>query len=107
MTKTGTGCSLFDLEGKIISKITDRDSAIRLKEIIVSTIGAHISDIGSIYYDYALAVDSLKFYDSKVIPSISLDCIPQGVSNVHFSVDFSNVVDVDRDSMNGLLHRSL
>lgn len=107
MTKTGTGCSLFDLEEKIMSKISDRDSAIRLKEIIVSTIGAHLSEIGSVFYDYAQAVDSLKFYDYKVVPSISLDCIPQGVSNVHFSVDFSNVVDVDRDSMNGLLHRSL
>ena len=107
MTKTGIGCSLFDLEEKIISKIKDSDSAIRLKEIIVSTIGLHLSEISTIYYDYAQAVDSLKFYDYKVVPSISMDCIPQNVSNVHFTVDFSNVVDVERDSMNGLLHGSL
>ena len=107
MVKTGVGCSLFDLEEKIINKIKDRDSAIRLKEVIVSTIGTHLSEISSIYYDYMQSVDSLKFYDYKDVPSISLDCIPQGVSNVHFSVDFSNVVDVERDSMKGLLHGSL
>ena len=107
MTKTGVGCSLFELEDKIISKIKNRDSAIRLKEIIVSTIGLHLSEISAIYYDYAQAVDSLKFYDYKVVPSISVDCVPQGVSDVHFSVDFSNIVDVERNSMDGLLHGSL
>ena len=75
--------------------------------MIVSTIGTHLSEISSICYDYMQSVDSLKFYDYKDIPSISPDCIPQGVSNVHFSVDFSNVIDVERSSMKGLLHGSL
>lgn len=107
MTKTGAGCSLFDLEEKILNKIKDRESAIRLKEMIVSTIGIHLSEISSICYDYMQAVDSLKYFDYKDVPTISLDCIPQGVSNVHFSVDFSNIVDADRNAMKSMLHGSL
>lgn len=107
MVKTGIGHSIFELEKSIISKLKQNDSVVKLKEMILKTLGIKIEDASNVYYDYSLAVDSLKFYDYRDIPSINVKDIPQNVSGVHFISNLSNVSEKNRESMNCLLHKSL
>jgi hypothetical protein len=46
------------------------------------------------FFDYNLAMDSLTYYDSKVIPSIDINSIPAAVSSVHFRSDLSDVPSI-------------
>ncbi len=107
MIKTGVGCSIFDLEKNITEKLNQNDSIIKLKEMILKTLGIKSENASTVYYDYSFSVESLKFYDYRDIPSISIKDIPANVSGVHFVSDLTSVADVNRDSMIGLLHESL
>ena len=107
MVKTGVGYSIFDLEKNITAKLNQNDSIIKLKEMILKTLGVKSENASTVYYDYSFAVESLKFYDYRDIPSISLKDVPANVSGVHFVSDLTSVSDVNRESMIGILHESL
>ena len=47
------------------------------------------------HFDYNFAADSLRFYDSKFIPTIRKEDIPSNVSAVHFRSDLTNVDSID------------
>lgn len=94
-TFVGQGLSVFDLKERISKKIQNVQIQYRLNEIIIKTIGNDISRLTEIYFDYQSAVDSIAYYDARKIPSISIDCIPVGVKNVHFDSDLSDVCAID------------
>ena len=49
------------------------------------------------YFDYQLAVDELKFFDSGSIPKI--ENIPTEISNVKFSCDLSNIKSLSKNEL--------
>lgn len=107
IVKTGIGLNIFDLEKKIVSKLKNNESSLKIKEIILKTLGTKFSEASDVHFDYAMATDTLKFYDYKDVPSIKTNNVPDNVSNVHFTSDLTNIPDINRESMSGLLHESL
>ena len=107
LTKTDMGCTLFDLEKKILNRIADNECVIKLKNMILSTIGADLPTVKKIHFDYNQAKDSLVFFNYKDIPSIPVQAIPQCVSKVHFTIDLSGIKSILQCEVESPLYRSL
>lgn len=90
----GQGINVFGLRDRICKKIQNLQIQSHLNEIILKTIGNDISKVSDLYFDYSMAIDSIAFFDAKDVPSISLDSIPMGVTNVHFDADLSGIIPV-------------
>ena len=88
------GINIFGLRDRICTKIQDLQTQSRLNEIILKTVGNDISKVSDLYFDYSFAVDSMVFFDAKDVPSISLESIPIGVTNVHFDSDLSGIAQI-------------
>ena len=89
VNSTGIGKSIFDIEDMISEKIHDIDCKLKLSEIILKTIGPNIEECEKMRYDYNFAVDTIRYYDAKAIPSIRKNDVPVGVSSVHFRSDLT------------------
>ena len=91
----GEGVSIFDLEDSIDKRVTNVDLKLKLKEIILTTIGPHIDESAKLKFDYKFASDTLRLYDYKLIPSIKKESIPVEVSGVSFRSDITGVMSID------------
>ena len=108
--ETGIGYSILNLRDAIISKVSDLNSQLRLNEIIYKTMGNEYEKIGTIYFDYQIASDSLSFYEVSDIPRIDVKIVPFQISNVTFDCDISsipNVLEKDFDQLNSLLFKNV
>ncbi len=92
--ESGIGKSVLDLKQSISNKINNFELEIKLNELILRTLKSDYSHVNSIFFDYQLALDSLLGFEVNNIPKIIKISVPQGVLNVSFDVDFTNVVDV-------------
>ncbi|MCC8087739.1 MAG: PD-(D/E)XK motif protein [Rikenellaceae bacterium] len=90
--QAGIGKSINNLRNAILMRISDINLQLKLNDILLRTIGSDIDKISDVYFDYQLAVDSMEFYNSKDIPGIEKETIPDKVSNVHFDSDLTLVV---------------
>lgn len=91
VVETGVGKSILDLRNMIAKKLLKKDLVVKIDQIIVQTLGSSINTITDLFFDYKQAIDSLRLYESNKIPSISPKEIPPNISDVHFSVDLTNV----------------
>lgn len=105
--ETGVGKSVFDLVKMIEKKTKNDDLIIRINEIIADTLGSSFERAFDTYFDYQLAIDTLKYYTSESIPSIDIKCIPKEVSNVHFESDLTDIVAVNEIRSDSVLHKAL
>ena len=105
--ETGTGKSIYDLLELIGRKIIDKNLFFRLNEITVKTLGKDFEKTFEIFFDYALAVDSLAFYESDSIPKIDVSSVPPQISNVRFDSDLSEIKPLKKLETKSLLHRAL
>ena len=48
-------------------------------------------------FDYQLAIDELKFYDSEIVPKIKKEDIPNEISNVKFQCNLTNIQAINRN----------
>lgn len=92
---TGIGKTIFDLMDMVSHRIHDIDCELKLSEIVLKTIGFYSEECKEMHFDYTYAVESLKFYNSYVIPSINPDCVPKAVSSVHFRSDLSEIPSIE------------
>lgn len=97
---TGIGKSIFDIVDMISSRISDTECGLKLMEVVLMTIGPHVEESSNMHFDYNFAVDTLRFYDSKVIPAIKKEYIPSDVSAVHFRSDLTDVSSIDITGVN-------
>jgi len=106
---TGIGKNIFDLVDMISIKIKNTECNLKLVEIVYKTIGPNVEECLSTHFDYIFAVDNLRYYDSKVIPSIKKEAVPPFVSSVHFRSDLTEIPSVDVSDMdyNSMLFDSL
>ena len=68
-----------------------------MDSIVFKVLGNEISKSLDFYFDYQLAVDELKFFDSGSIPKI--ENIPAEISNVKFSCDLSNIKSLSKNEL--------
>lgn len=94
---SGLGLNVFDLVDKIASKITDTDLFLKLKAIVIETIGGHIEETKSAKYDFEYALSSIKWYNHTSIPCIKKEDIPDQLSRVSFSVCMKEVKEYNGD----------
>lgn len=105
--ETGIGKTIFDLVKLIDSKVKNSNLLFRINEVVIQTLGRDFEKAFEVYFDYQLAVDSLAFFDSELVPKIEASSIREEVSNVHFDCDLSKIEKLKKMTTNSLLHKSL
>lgn len=95
--ETTSGKNINDLRKMVFDKIPDLEIQTLLDSIIFKVLGNEISKSFDFYFDYQLAVDELKFFDSGSIPKI--ENIPAEISNVKFSCDLSNIKSLSKNEL--------
>jgi hypothetical protein len=106
-TETGTGTSIFDLLELIGNKLKDKDLFFRLNEITAKTLGKDFEKTFDVFFDYQLAIDSLRFYESELIPKIDIANVPKQLSNIRFDSDLTEIESLKKLKTNSLLHQSV
>lgn len=105
--ETGVGKSIFGLIDLIETRIKDKELCFRINEIIAQTLGKDIEKSVDVFYDYQLAVDSLKFFKSGIVPTINPEFVPSQITNVRFDCDLTEIQDVKFFESESLLYNSL
>lgn len=105
--ETGKGKTIFDLVKLIDEKVKSKEVLFRINEVLLDTLGRDFEKTFEHYFDYQLAVDSLAFFDSGLVPKIEISSIRQEISNIHFDCDLSKTEELKKMSTNSLLHKSL
>ncbi len=106
VVKTGAGKSIFDLVQLIGKRIDDGTLLSKVNEVIAATIGQDIEKSFDFFFDYQLAVDSLSFYEGKVIPKIEGQ-VRKEVSNIYFDSDLTEVPSIKKVLKTSLMFESL
>lgn len=87
-----SGHNIQQLIENIIEKLdSDIEIIDKLTSIVFRTLGNSVEHSFAVKFDYEIAKQSLKFYDTLNIKKIEKINIPTGVSEVKFSSDLSNV----------------
>jgi hypothetical protein len=107
VVETGVGKNILGLIESIESIVKDKELWFRINEIIAQTLGKDFEKSLDVFYDYQLAVDSLKYYYSEIVPTINSLSIPTKITNVRFDCDLTDIPDVKSCKNNSLLHNSL
>lgn len=93
--RTGIGKSIFDLMDSISGRINNSSLHLKMKEIVLATIGPHVGEAESMFFDYSKAQSGYLLYDYRDIPRIVLP-VPSGVSKVSFQADLSSASPRDK-----------
>ncbi|MBU3714349.1 MAG: PD-(D/E)XK motif protein [Ferruginibacter sp.] len=105
--ETGIGKNIFGLIELIEKRIIDKKLSFRINEIIAQTLGKDFEKSFEVFYDYQLAIDSIKYYYSEIVPKINSISIPTQITNVRFDCDLTDIADVRTCKNTSLLHCSL
>ncbi len=90
------GLSVKDLYDRICNRVTSTDAKIRLYTIIAQSLGSDIKDMGTIFFDYVSASDSLAYYDYRIIPRILKSNVPACITDVKFTSNITKLEDVHK-----------
>lgn len=105
--QSGVGKSIMDLVELINKKNISIESSKKIHLIVGETLGSDICKISQTYFDFNLALDSLKFYESECIPKIDAASIPNEITNVKFECDISYCQSLRTVNTNSKLHQAL
>jgi hypothetical protein len=105
--ETGLGKNIFDLVSMIEEKINDEKLVFLINDMLAYTLGNDIERSFETFFDYALSVDTLKFFDSNNIPRFRTKYIPGEIFNVRFDCDLTDVKGIRTEEMKSILHRAL
>jgi hypothetical protein len=98
--QTGKGMSIFNLIDSICKRVQSLELQLRLNEIVSQTLGNDLEKAFDTYFDYQQALDTIAYFDYKVIPTIFNMDLPNEVSNVHFDCDISNITPIENNFFN-------
>jgi hypothetical protein len=96
--QTDMGLTVFDLVKKIEGKLNDNSLINKLSEIIVKTLGGNFSKASNYLFDYQYAIDSIRFYNSLTIPSISSDELDSRISGVRYDCKMEGSEEMNLDN---------
>ena len=102
--KCDQGLSIKDLYDKICKRLTNTEDKIRLYTIIAQTLGNSINKIDSVHFDYVSALETLAYYDYKLIPRIQKTDVPAAITEVKFVCNITKIDDIN--SLNSSFDRS-
>lgn len=91
------GLSVRGLYDRILERVADLNSRIRLYTVIAETIGSDIAKLENVYYDYTAAADSLEYYDYRKVPCISKTSVPSLVTEVRFTSNLNGLINALND----------
>lgn len=95
--QTGIGKNILDLRDSIFLRVSNIDTQVLFDSIIFNTLGNEVDKCIDYIFDYQLAIDELKFYDSEIVPKINKEAIPSEISNVKFQCNLTNIKNVNRN----------
>ena len=84
------GTSLYELCKRTIETLTDRTQMLAI-ELLIKRLGLN-EDYQGINCILEDVYSKMKLYNAEKVPHL-IENIPDGVSNVHYDIDLSNVVD--------------
>ncbi|MFK7949680.1 MAG: PD-(D/E)XK motif protein [Saprospiraceae bacterium] len=105
--ETGIGKNIFGVVELIKSKLKNKTLGFRIDEVIVETLGKSFEKSFEVFFDYQLAVDSLKYYKCSNIPKIKTLNIPNEITNVRFDCNIEQVLNIKKIEYDSVLHKSL
>ena len=95
--RAGSGTSTEELVARLLEMLNDRPDLILQVEYIGGlTLGVDWYRATQDRFDYELANDSLRFYEASAVPSVTV--CPDGVSDVRFRSDLTNVPIADQST---------
>ena len=107
--QSGFGMNVYELMDRISLRIQDDlELLLYLREMVTATVGKYFNEVSEYRFDYGVSMDSYALYNSKDIPCIPVEQIPNEITNVHFTVDMSGLKPVNSqeyksDLINALL----
>lgn len=105
--ETGKGTSIFDLIEMIEKRVSDKNSIFRLNELVAFTLGKDFEKSINSFFDFQFAVDSIKYYNSIDIPTITANSIPSNIFNIRFDCDITDVITIKKNTLKSELFNSL
>lgn len=94
--RAGGGVSFADLYERVRAQVADNaELLLRTDRIVLLTLGETWSGALADRFDWALAKESLAFFDAPSVPKIE-GPLPPGVSQVHFLSDMTGVPRADK-----------
>lgn len=104
-----SGMNIQQLLESISKKVNyDVETIDKLNSIVFRTLGNSLEHSFGIKFDYAIALESLKFYRHQDIKKIKEIHIPQNVSEVKFTSDLTDVTPIKiSDIVSGILFKNL
>lgn len=88
------GLSVRDLYDRISNRVNSIDVRMHMMKVIAETIGTDMHRLNEIFFDYVEACDTLRYYDSNVVPRVDKNGVNPGVTGVGFNSDLSGVLDI-------------
>lgn len=92
---SSNGKSIFDLLNSIIDLINNESLIDKLYSIVSKTLGSSLEQGLKIKFDYDIALNSLRFYDCKLIDKIEVINIPNNVTEVKYKSDLTNIEHIN------------
>ncbi|GAL66334.1 PD-(D/E)XK motif protein [Jejuia pallidilutea] len=107
--QSSNGRSISDLLNSILVSLNEDSLIEKLYSIVSNTLGSSLEQGLKIKFDYDIAKNSLRFYDSELISKIEKINIPNNVSEVKYKSDLTNIKPIDPIIIksNELLFKSL
>lgn len=91
------GRSIESLMDEIEFRIHSNNELIhKFRSQVASILGEGIIHAGKVNFDYELAKESHKLFDSVDIPKIALSQVPNFVTEVRFKSDLSSIIPLDK-----------
>lgn len=94
------GLSVRDLYDRISNRVNSIDVRMHMMKVIAETIGTDMHRLNEIFFDYVEACDTLRYYDSNVVPRVDKNGVNPGVTGVGFNSDLSGVLDIQSPDSN-------
>jgi hypothetical protein len=93
--QSSKGKNISDLLNSILNSLSDNSLKEKLYSIISMTLGSSLEQGLKIKFDYEIAINSLRFYDSELISKIEKINIPSTVSEVKYKSDLTHIEPVN------------
>jgi hypothetical protein len=91
--RAGSGVSTQELMARIASRVA-AELMVTVEQTVALTLGESWEQGLDERFDYALARQSLQYYDARLVPSVD-PALPAGVTNVRFQSDLSVIYPVN------------
>lgn len=93
------GLSLFDLVEDINARVTNTAVALHLLTTVGAVLAGDWAEYASARFDDGLAVSSIRFFRTDVVPCVGLP-LPPGVRHVEFTADLATCEPMSAEELN-------